>query len=251
MKLEKLLYVTDIRQPSFSQIERLMDLRSFGLKEIIFLHATKLEGWEKRLADYGINSKTCMAEGPILAAISSVVDREAVSVIAAGLNRDKKSLLHGSLTRQLLRAPALPVLILPNEAASTLMESSILTHPIFATDWSAGAEKALGYLLNFKGGIKELEIVHVIDRRLSVRDTRNLKKKLTELRKTFLDHDIDAEFHIYAGKRHEEIMLAAENYYATCIVMGTTGKSVLKDLLSHPCARYVAEASAVPTLVVP
>lgn len=252
MQVGKLLYVTDFRQPSFSGVERLVDLRSLGLKEVIFLHATKVEGWERRLGDYGIDSKTFMVEGPMVASILDTAHREAVSLIAASLNRDTRRPLRGSLTTHLLRASPLPVLILHEEAQTPeSMERGVFTHLVFATDWSAASEKALAYLLNLKEDIKELEIIHVIDKKLSVRDMRNLKKKLTESRKIFLNHGIDAEGHIYAGKPSDEIMLAASDYDATCIVMGPTGKSALKDLLFHRCSCRVAEASVVPTLVVP
>lgn len=252
MQVGKLLYVTDFRQPSFSEVERLMDLRSLGLKEVVFLHASKAEGWERRLADYGIDSKTFMVEGPMVASILDTAHREAVSLIAASLNTDRRRLLRSSLTTDLLRASSLPVLILHEGAqASGSGEGGLFTHLVFATDWSGASEKAMGYLLKLKEGIKELEIIHVIDKKLSLRDMRNLKMKLTESRKIFLNHGIDAEGHIYAGKPSDEVMLAARDYDATCIVMGTTGKSSVRDLFSPSCSYRVAEESVVPTLVCP
>jgi nucleotide-binding universal stress UspA family protein len=141
---------------------------------------------------------------------------------------------------------------LPEDAqASESGQKSVFSHVVFATDWSPASEKAMGYILNFKDIITELEIVHVIDKRLDVKDMRDLKEKLVQTRKIFLEKGIDAEPHIYAGRRPEEIMLAAKDYGATCIVMGTTGKSTLKDLLSRSCSYRVSEASVVPTLVVP
>lgn len=252
MEAEKLLYATNIRQPSFSEVERLLVLRSMGLKEVIFLHATKVEGWEMRLADYGMNSKTLTVEGSLVPNILDVARREAVSVIAANLNRNKRGLLHGSLTTQLLRASPLPVLILPEGVqVPESPQKDMFAHVIFATDWSPASERALGYLLNLKEIIKELEIVHVIHKKPSVRDIRNFKEKLSQARKIFLDHGIDAEAHVYAGKPSEEIMLAAKDYDATSIVMGTTGMWTLKDMLLHSCSYRVAEESKVPTLVVP
>lgn len=252
MEADKLLYATNFREPSFSEVERLLVLRAMGLKEVVFLHATKVEGWEMRLADYGMNSKTLTVEGSLVPNILDVARREAVSVIAANLNRNKRGLLRGSLTTQLLRASPLPVLILPEGAqVPESPQKDMFAHVIFATDWSVASEKAVGYLLNFKDIIKELEIVHVIHKKLSVREMRNLKEKLSQARKIFLDHGIDAEAHVYAGKPSEEIMLAARDYDATCIVMGTTGMWTLKDRLLHSCSYRVAEASKVPTLVVP
>lgn len=251
----KLLYATNIRQPSFSEVEPLLALRTLGLKEVVFLHTTKVEDWDRRLADYGIDSKTFMVvDGSLVPAILNTVRREAVSLIAASLGRNTRRLLRGSLITELLRASALPVLIIPEEVqASGSMEEGIFTHLVFVTDWSPASEKALQYLLSLdlKTTTKALEIVHVMDKKPSIRDMQNVKYKLTESRKIFLDHGIDAEGHVYAGKPSEEIMLAAKDYDATCIVMGTTGKSHLKDLLSPSYSYRVAEASAVPTLVVP
>lgn len=254
MEVGKLLYATDNRYVHASEVEPLLALRTLGLEKVIFLHTTKVEGLETRLADYGLKSKSLIVDGPLVPAILNAAHREGVSLIAANLNRDKRRLLRGSLTTKLLRASTLPVLILPEDAqAPGSMEKGVFAHLIFATDWSPASKKALRYLLSLglKAITNALEIVHVIDKKLSVRDMHNLKHKLTESRKIFLDHGIDAEGHVYAGKPAEEIMLAARDYGATCIVMGTTGKSALKDLLSPSYSCRVAEASVVPTLVIP
>jgi nucleotide-binding universal stress UspA family protein len=254
MEVGKLLYVTDVRQPSFSEVEPVLALRTLGLNEVIFLHTTKVEGWDAKVADYGLKSKTFMVDGPLVPAILNAAHREAISLVAANLKRDKRGPLRGSLTTQLLKASTLPVIIIPEEVqASGSMEKSVFNHLVFATDWSPASEKALRYLLSLdlKTTTKTLEIVHVIDKKLSVRDMHTLKYKLTESRKIFLDHGIDAEGHVYAGKTSEEIMLASRDYDATCIVMGTTGKSHLKDLFSGSYSYRVAEESVVPILVVP
>jgi nucleotide-binding universal stress UspA family protein len=144
------------------------------------------------------------------------------------------------------------VLILKGDTQeSKSLEKGVFPHLVVATNWSPASEKALRYLLSLKTILQEVEIVHVIEKRLSVRDMRDLKEKLAQTRKILLEQGIDAESHIYAGKPSEEIMLAAKNYNATCIVMGTTGKSAFRDFLSRSCSYHVAEASVVPTLVVP
>ena len=251
MEVGKLLYATDNRYVHASEVEPLLALRTLGLEEVIFLHTTKVEVFEKMLADYGLKWKTLTLDGPVVPGILRAAQREAVSLITTSFSRDTSRPLRSSLTRKLLRASALPVLILKRGAQeSESFEKGVFAHVIFATDWSAASEKAFEYLLNLKEIIRELEIVHVVDKKLSVRDMRNLKEKLAQTRKILKEQGIDAESHVYAGKPSEEIMLAAKDYGATCIVMGTTGKSALKDLLSHSCSYHVAEASVVPTLVV-
>lgn len=234
MEAGKLLYVTNVREPGFSEVERLAPLRTLGLEEVVFLNATKL------------------AKGQMARGILDVAHREKVSLIAASLRRDVGGRVRRSLTKDLLRSSRVPVITLPeNVEASGSAQEGIFTHVIFADDWSPASEKARGYLLNFKEIIKELEIVYVLDRKLSVRDMGNLKEKLSQTRKIFLDQGIDAEAHVYAGDPVAEVMLAAKDYGATCIVMGTTGRSPLKKLLSKSCSYRVAEAWLVPTLVIP
>jgi nucleotide-binding universal stress UspA family protein len=252
MEVGKLLYVTDISQPKFSEVERLADLRRLGFEEIIFLGTTKNESWEGRLANYGFNSRTMIVDGPLLGRILDVARQEAVSLIAASVNRGAGGLLHRSLTKDLLRSSPVPVMV-SHEAAQEARsgQDSMFARVIFATDWSAASQKALGYLIGLKGVIGELEIVNVIGKKLSVRDMRNLKKKLAGIRKTFLDEGIDAETHIYAGEPPEELILAAKDYGGTCIVMGTARRSTLKDVFSRSCSFRVAEDSVLPTLVIP
>ncbi|MDY6989757.1 MAG: universal stress protein [Thermodesulfobacteriota bacterium] len=252
MQIERLLYVVGVTEPKFSEVQRVLELRTLGLEEIVFLHAAKVEGWETRLAEYGITSRTIPMKGRMARGILDVANREKVSLIAASVNRDISGRARRSLTKGLLRSSPVPVMILPeNIEVSDSAQKGIFTQVIFPDDWSVASEKARNYLLNFKEIIKELEIVYVLDRKLSIRDMGNLKEKLSQTRKIFLGQGIDAEAHVYAGEPADEVMLAAQDYGATCIVMGTTGKSPLKELLSKGYSYRVAEASVVPTLVIP
>jgi nucleotide-binding universal stress UspA family protein len=129
-------------------------------------------------------------------------------------------------------------------------EKSVFHHVVYATDWSLLSETVLKSLLDFKEVIEMLEIVSVIHKRLSIREMRNLKERLVETRKIFLDEGIDAEAHVYAGKPSEEIMLAARDYDATAIVMGTSRKSPLQEIFSGSCSYRVAEEAAIPVMVI-
>lgn len=252
-EVEKLLYVTDVGQPSVAEVEGLLSLRALGLKEVILLHKIRAYDWETRLASQGMLVKTRTVDGPSVSAIVDVAHGEGVSVIAANLDRERKP-FRGSMTNELVKASTLPLLILPQNAqAPESGERNLLAHLIFATNWSPLSEKAMRYLLNLNLApvTQTLDIVHVIDKKLSVRDIRGLQLKLKESRRLFMDHGIDAESHVYAGRPDQEIMLAAKDYDATCIVMGTTGKPSLKNLWSPSSLFRIAEGSDVPVLVVP
>lgn len=257
MQFTRLLYATDIMRPSFSDVERLTYLRRYGLKEIVFLYTSSsegLEGWESRLADLGIDARAFVVQGSMAGGIVNAARRESASMIAACLKRESDRVFGGSLAKELLRKSDIPVLIMRagnGAAISAAKGKDMFSHPVFATDWSAASQKAIDFVLGFKEAVDELEIVHVIDRNLSVRELRDLKGRLTALRKMMLDRGIDAESHVYAGSQSDEILLAARDYNATCIVMGAAAKPSFVHPFrgSHWCR--VAEASVVPTVVVP
>lgn len=251
MEIRKLLYATDLEKANFSEVERLMVLRKLGLEEVIFLNPGGTEDWGRRVADYGLKSKTFARERPLLSEILDAARQEGISMIAASLKRGTNKLF-GSPIKNLLRSSPVPVIILnKNAQAIGHADKGVFHHVIYPTDWSPLSEAVLKYLLNFREIIEMMEIVNVINRKLSVREMRILKKKLMETRKIFLDEGIDAETHVYAGKTSEEIMLAARDYDATCIVMGTSCKSLLQEIFSRSCSYRVAEEAVIPTLAIP
>ena len=252
MEITKILYVTDKEKPSFSEVERLMTLRKLGLKEIIALNPKGDTDWGKSVGDYGVKSKALAWEGPILTRILITVEQESASMIAVNLNKETKKVFSGSRIKQLLRSSPIPVLVLNEDAQPKISkENGIFDHVIFATDWSPLSDLATRYLLGFKEIIKMVEIVNVISKRLSIRDLRELNKRLVKTRKIFLDEGIDAEAHVYAGRPPEEIMLAAQEYGATAIVMGTSRKSPFKAYYSGSCSYRVAGDTFLPALFIP
>jgi nucleotide-binding universal stress UspA family protein len=235
-----------------SEIQHLDDVCTLGPEEIIFLLPKNLEEWKKPVDVHGINSKTLMMKKSSVPGILTVARSEAVSMISTSLSKDKVRWISRSVIKGLLKSSPVPVILFPNGVPkSEAKQERMFDHVVFATDWSASCEKAIQYLLGFKEIIKELEIVHVIEKKLSVKEMRDLKEKLAQTRKKFLEQGIDAESHVYAGTPSEEILLAFKDYDATCIVMGTTRKSRMKALFSRSNTYRVAEASIVPMLVIP
>ncbi|MBE9550792.1 MAG: universal stress protein [Proteobacteria bacterium] len=122
---------------------------------------------------------------------------------------------------------------------------------LFTTDWSPTSLRALEYILGFKKLVKELDIVNVIYDKLTVRAIRELKKRLIETRARCLDEDIEAEYHLYAGETASEIILAAEEYDSTAIVMGLTRRQRFRDIFRGTPSCRVASRASLPTLMVP
>jgi nucleotide-binding universal stress UspA family protein len=253
MEIRKLLYVSGTDEPDIVHIRSLMALRQIGLEEILFLHPNKMETWETIGCDYGIRSEALIYEEPALPKILDVVHEKKASLVAVSQTGKAKKFVNGGLTRDLLKKSPVPLIVFSKTGQGSGRDhESLFHHVIFATDWSRASKVALEYfLLNFKGIIGMLEIVNVINLRLSVRDIRNLKRKLEGTRKVFLDMGIDAESHIYAGNPPEEIILAAKDYNATSIVMGTAFRPFIRSIFSKSCACVMAREAEVPALIIP
>lgn len=252
MEVKKLLYVTDIENPDFSKVEQLLVLRKLGLEEVLFLCPNKTEDWEKRIGDCGLTSRRLKGEGSLLPSILEAVQKENISIIAVSLGKESRKVFGVSGIKGLLRSSSVPVIVLDRgKSISGYIEKGIFHHCVLAVDWSPLSEAAIDYTLNLREVIEVLEVVYVVNKRLSVRDMRGLKQRLVEIRKIFLDKGIDVETHVYAGKPADEIMLSARDYGVTSIIMGTSGRSFLKDLFSRSCSYQIAEDATRPTLFIP
>jgi nucleotide-binding universal stress UspA family protein len=252
MGFEKLLHVTNSQEASLTDIQHFAGLRKLGLEEVIFSQPQNSDAWKTRLGDVGLQAKILEMDGPMVRSILDAAGREGVSFISTDMEAETGGMFRRLFSKELLKLSRVPVMLMPKTAATHAGEQAgMFDHVIFATDWSGSCREVMRYLLKFKGIIKELEIIHVVEKRLSVKEMRELRYMLSAWRSAFLDGGIDAESHIYAGKRHEEILLAAKDYGGTCIVMGGSGKSSVKSILRRSCSYRVAQGSPVPTIVVP
>ena len=259
----KILYATDISKPSFRVLEELSVLSNIGFEEIIFLCTMEkeektatlelFEQWKEKLNSYGLKATIRIDPGNLSNGILNTLDEDGISFAIAHFNKKKKEMLFGgSIVRDLVKAVNVPILIVDkDETALKFTSKGMFERVLFATDWSPESEKTLQFILGFKELISELDIVNVIHEKLTVRDLRQLMRKLRETRKRCLEQGIDAEYHVYAGKTVDEIILAAQDYNSTSIVMGTTSGQSFKDIFTGKHSCNVVERTPVPALLVP
>ncbi len=252
MEFEKLLYITNSVEADAGVIRHIAGLRKLGLVEVILCHPPDGDQWKEKLGAIGLGTKTLTVEDTLVPGLLNAARREGVSFISSRMDERTQGWFSKAYPKALLKLSDLPLMVIPAVGEPVDTDGAgMFDHVILAGDWSESCRKAMRYLLRFKGFIKELEIIHVVGKRLSIREMRELRQMLSAWRSTFLDHSIDAEFHIYAGKCDEEILLAAKDYGGTCIVMGSPKKSSIKEILRLSSTYRVAEASPVPTIIVP
>jgi nucleotide-binding universal stress UspA family protein len=234
---------------------RLEAFRSIGFAKVIVIcrGGAAQPGMSVSVPGMAVQVEGLRGNDPELAkAIREMVERESVSLVSVVMNRDGQKRLRRSLAGRLLLSSTVPVLLWPGGyEPPPPEEGTVFSHVIYATDWSTSSDKAFEYILRFKESIMALEIVHVVSTKLSVREMRAVKRRLTETREKFVDAGIDAESHVYAGKRAKEVVLATRDYNATCIVMKGNGNGRVRWWLGMDSVSQVLKHSPVAVLAVP
>jgi nucleotide-binding universal stress UspA family protein len=253
MEKKKLFYVTNSEPPQNEPAWSLA-LQKLQFEETSYYITGETARWEEILEKEGISFKLLKGKSPSHTGIIGKAQEEKASLITANLASGGAGISRRKVLRNLIRFTQVPFLLLPTEeeaSSANISEKGIFDHVIFATDWYPFSQKCLDVLLKFKDNIVELEILTVINKKLSIRDMIGLKDMIEETRELLLNQGIDAEGHVYAGKPSEEILLAVKDYDGTVIVMETSHRSALKTFFYGNCTYEVAEKASVPILIVP
>jgi nucleotide-binding universal stress UspA family protein len=254
MEIRKILFATDLEDQSLALnlLKQVLPLQKLGLKHIFFLQTVPFDRWIEGLSGSKVKARTIIDENLSLVGILETAEEEDVSLIVTHLSKNKTKTSNGLIIRKLMRQSTRPILFANNIGHMTESDKKgLFSHIIFATDWSLKSKKALRYILGLKWILGELEIIHVIDRKLTVRDMRELKEKLAQTRKKFLNEKIDAESHIYAVKTLEEIMTAAKDYKGSMIVIGGDAeRRGIERLLKKSSSYKIANEAPLPVLVI-
>lgn len=226
----------------------------------------RFEDWQSALKGSGIESKVVIEVGDPIHKILSIAESEGVDLMVVG--RKKRTLADafaGSHTLEILRRSTVPVLVNKymvefewGGEVLTRLNDRIFEKPLLAADWTPPTERALALLASLGGVVQSAALCHVLDVKLhGEKDKEKLKcleeqcsAALAGYRKTLEKAGIQAETHLAAGRKDEEIMRVARESRATMILMGTTGKDKLHELWQESVSHNIAKASELPTLLV-
>ena len=241
-----MLYITDQKDfaSPFGLLQGLLRLKKKLFDRVVFALPPSATGWTDNLPDLGIPSVTKIVGDFSYRGMIQAAKDEQVSCIAVDLDTHS----HDTICKGLALHATLPVLFVNRGD----LIGELLNHVIFATDWSVSSEKALEQILALGSLIYELDIVHVISEKLTVKDMRELKDRLQRTRKICLDEGINAEAHIYAGNVAEEIVTASKDYRGSIIVVGSnTQRSLMKRIFKRSTIYTLIKNAAVPVFLIP
>ena len=252
MEIKRIIYTTNLEKPTYDSIEPLLGMKGAGLKEVILFSEGLSDEVKGRLSEEKIAIKAIDGTEPFMPALLDLADKENASLIVFHMKREKSRLFRRSAERSLIKNTHIPVLLMhENGIESDYRKRGLFDNVILATHWSDSARRAWLYIVGLKKILGVVDIVYVLNEKPTVKEIRQIKERTEEIRKICLEEKIDAESHIYAGKTPDEILLAAEEYDASLIIMGASSKNAVEKLFSGsaPCA--VAEKAHVPVLIIP
>ena len=178
MERKNLLYVANAMLPK-NEPEFSLSLQQLGFENTSYYIMGETTRWEVTLGQQGISGKFVAEKKPSLAGIMGKAQEEKASLIAVNLSSKGPGLARRSVIKSLMRFAQVPFLLLPEtrllpteeaSAGDVSPDGGIFNHVVFATDWSPFSQNCLDTLIHFKENITELEIITVIDKKLSIRD---------------------------------------------------------------------------------
>ena len=255
MKMTRLLCASTGEKCLFlpSTLEKISELRGAGFGEVVFYGVEPPDPWRETLGQVSMTARVMPSEGNDAVHILGAA-KEAEASMVVILEEDslrERDAFPGPVLKDLVQDSPVPVLIILEKSGDKTVKG-LFSHVIYGTNWTEPAERALGLLLPLRDFIVAMEVVHVINEKLTVRDMREIKEKLTGTRRRCLDQGIDAEAHYYAGDTAEEIVTSSRDYRGSVIVVGgITAKPLLARFLQEEPVFGVLKRSPVPVLIVP
>ncbi len=279
--IRKVLFPTQFKELDYKALESVSLLKGVGLEEVIFLNVLDrdeltmpypyggylkskekelrelaqehFDEWGKFLKERGISCRYYIKVGYPSDEILKLSDVENVDLIVLG-RREKHKLenIIGSNLLKVLQGTKRPVLVFKyvceKEGRFCWLKPNVFDSVLMSVDFSDVSKRVVGFVHELEPLIKKLAILHVVNEDLSDDEILNLKQKLTDACGNFKK---PCDVLIRAGDPTKAIVDTANDYNATMISMGTTGKGRLKALWLGSISQHVTEVSDIPVLLVP
>jgi len=282
---EKILYPTDFSEHAKKLVEALDELKKVGLREVVLAHIIDIRSalgmiqqlekharqdltrTKKQLEKKKLKVKTHVKIGVPFIEIVELAKREKVSMILMGSHGKGfvKQMVLGSVSDNVLRHATVPLLIVRLKTVERpgkpvkFMYRRMLRKILCPTDFSDCAWKALRYVKKLgEAGAREAVVMHVQD----------IRKRVPEIMKKLPEYDrIDLQVLnrtkqgleatgmrvktlLTEGIPFLEINRAAEKENASLIVMGSHGRSMVKEMLLGSICGKVVRRATKPVLVI-
>lgn len=245
--------------------------RAFQAETIDQLHWSAEEALNiarMALEGRGLRVKTRIEVGSPPSEIVRVADEENVDLIVIGGQGETaaQELLLGSVANEVVRRAKVPILVqkffVVRELGHVKCQrvcAEIFTRVLHPTDFSDCAQAAFQYVKRLKGaGTQEVVLLHVQDERamrqrpadqiaeFDAEDTRRLERMHRDLTL----RGMQSKIIVRHGLPFQETLRVADETDASIIVLGSHGRSAVREMLGGSTFENVVRASPRPVLVI-
>ncbi len=278
----KILLCSDASPASDLLIQCAGELKTVGMEEVIVAHVlrgtyleglhllpaedaqTLLEGQKHALEQLGLKVTIEMPAGHNPAGtLKDLAEAHDVSAVFIGSHGKGilRSAVLGSVTAALIQQAERAVLIariaLLEEGKCKLVCGKMFTKILFPTDFSRAAEHALMYLGKIAADTKcPITIMHVLEEKPAdaekakrMEETRFLleakKRRLESMGARLVNTEL------VSGEPADVILARAKEEDFSIIVMGSTGKGLVKGVFLGSVSNEVARHADLPVLLIP
>jgi nucleotide-binding universal stress UspA family protein len=273
----------DFSAAAAAVLRSLPGLRELGAERLTLIHVARLEspvaGWVTHLEYYrqkleevrpalereGFEVRTVSVAGDPAEEIVRTAEEGGASLVLVG-SRSNVSVTGGfvgSVAWEVVRRTSLPVLIQRVETESeeagarpSTVWCSKRSHVVFATDFSAAAERAFGFVAALaRAGVKSFSLLHVredlVEPWLVGDEERMCNERLEDLATRLREAGAPGvDTRLLTGTPIEELLRYAGRYQNVLLVLGTHGRGWLAELLRGSVSRDVLRRTAASVLLV-
>ena len=250
---------SDVPMPEAVNRESLERVR-WGAEEHLNIARMALEG-------QGLRVRTRIEYGSPASQIAQVAQDELASLIVIGAQgwTAAQELLMGSVTYELLRRATVPMLIQKFEVVRELGRvachrvcGQMFARVLHPTDFSECADEAFQVVKRLKAaGTQEVTLLHVqYERAMASRAPQQLAQferedtaRLEKLARALILFGINAHIRVRQGIPFQEALKVAEEEDIGLIVLGSRGRSAIREAFTGSTFENVARLSRRPVLV--
>ncbi|MBX0288329.1 universal stress protein [Halomicroarcula sp. F28] len=213
--------------------------------------------YQNVMADAGFETDTHVVRGTPHRRINGIAEAEKADMTIIG-SRGQSPLENrviGSTARNLARTTVVPLLV--NRVERETVDPDVLREHLFqrilyATDFSANAERAFDAFSYLRHATQEATLVHVESPKDSGATDGDPGEQLDTLASTLATWDIDTTVEVRHGDPGEEILAVEDAVTPTTTLVGSRGRSRMRRLLLGSVSEdIVARASGNVYLVPP
>jgi len=281
----KILFPTDFSETSLYVLENCVP--KLKAEEVLVVHIVeyvedlnvleslqskakeKMDEVINKLNEKGVNAKGYVTIGAVSTAISKearcpsieILDRaycemvDAIVIPSRGKHA-RRIMTIGSTALNVVRKSNIPVLVLrcdykDGKPSIDYDCGRIFSRPLIALDLSPCSDLVVNTIRLFEDDVETCTFLHVVDYGdidEMDKNIRNAKKALEIYAGKF---KFKSEIIVETGIASREIMAKAVERNSTMIVLGKTGRGLLREILLGSTATAVVKESNKPTLVVP